>query len=162
MAQCASCGNSLRDEAKFCANCGAKYDPMGDTDDQLGRGIPRPQPKARLEPELCPGCGRTLVPKMQCCWACGRTLTAACGSAVPLQPPQIPALPEDPFSSRRRLVVLGLAAVPIALTLAALIDVAVEHSRKEPDQNHSNVALDQTPRPLPQQGNGPPARRPLM
>ena len=113
MAQCASCGNLLRDEAKFCAKCGTKFDRFGVTMPAWSRTTASHQ--ALREPELCPGCGRTLVPEMQSCWACGRALAGDYALAVPLQPPPIPALSEDPSARRRRLVVLRLAAVPIAL-----------------------------------------------
>ncbi len=66
---CAKCGASLPEHAKFCLQCGEKYEP----------------PKAVPDTVVCKSCGKS-VPKAGFCMECGSELTdpvcPKCGKAV--------------------------------------------------------------------------------
>ena len=133
MAQCTNCGNSLRDESKFCAKCGARCDGLDR--DAFDRAKSGPE---LSEPELCRGCGRTLVPNMQCCWACGRARVTADAPVTVIAAPPVPSLPEHPNTNRRRLMV-ALSSTLSILGLVALTYAVVEHNGTQPDQAPATV-----------------------
>ena len=124
MAQCTSCGNALRDGAKFCAKCGTKQDgALAAVASATVGEIPKSSPAVAtdLEPERCPACGKTAVPGVATCWACGASLTkGAVGvsgsppspTAAPIHLPPVPAVDAgDQRFSGRYVVLIGAAVV---------------------------------------------------
>lgn len=75
---CHACGHPLPQDAKFCPNCGDRYDacpgcgadhaPDAAACDRCGRELPKP----------CADCGEPIDPAAKFCPSCGRSTGAAC------------------------------------------------------------------------------------
>ena len=77
-AVCGKCGFKLSSNAKFCPECGEKYEaPAGDTIEcpgchqQIPQGKFCPECGMKLAPAACPQCGKPVAPGAKFCGECG-------------------------------------------------------------------------------------------
>jgi hypothetical protein len=85
-AVCPSCGKALKADARFCGNCGARFDEKDPV--HAEKPEPKPSPAVALQPKAatpikkvqpagtppataCPSCGKPLKPGAKFCGSCG-------------------------------------------------------------------------------------------